>query len=271
MRVTRPMMIVLLALAGVHMAFAGNPAQDFPTATPAQVDLLNAAPAAQELVATSTLTRTPTPPGPVQLEAKDTANVRALPDQTSERLGEIRAGTQYNIIRQYFHWIEFQYDQSPNQRGWVFDELVNIIGDQASIQQVESLDATSASNFSFDTTATGLALTETPGGLLTATAIARTNPAPASTAQPGVVEVGTISSSGITEVATQRVALPTFTYPPGIVAFAPTQGTAEAIAPTDTAGGRPLISDSTGIAPIVPIVALAGLGLVGLVIGSIRR
>src|SRR5215213_2671397 len=180
MRVTRPMLIALLALAGVHMAFAGNPAQDFPTATPAQVDLFNAVPAAQELVATSTLTRTPTPPGPVQLEAKDIANVRALPDQTSERLGEIRAGTRYNIIRQYFHWIEFQYDQSPNQRGWVFDELVNFIGDQGSIQQVESLDATSASNFSFDTTATGLALTETPGGLLTATALARTNPAPAS-------------------------------------------------------------------------------------------
>jgi hypothetical protein len=253
----------MLAVSNVR---ADSSEQTFPTATPAQVDLFANAPAAvDEAGETATPTRTATPQGPVQIEAKEMANVRAQPDQNSERLGEIRSGEFYTVIRRYYRWIEFQFDAAPNHRGWVFDELVNIIGDPNAILVVESLDATAPPVEGFFASATGEAITQTPGGLLTATALART-PNPSS--QSSITTSNRGAPFELTEEAAQ--ALPTFTYPPGMVALAPTPRTEAPATPTEDRSA--LRAVETGhIPPIVPIVALGGLGLLGLLISAVRR
>lgn len=274
MRITTLSMMagLMLAVVAAYSAHAEQAAQELPTATPAQVDLFNVAPEAVEQLGeeTATPTRTPTPLGPVQIEAKEMANVRAQPDQDSERLGEIRAGEYYNVIRRYYRWIEFQYDPAPNRRGWVFDELVNIIGDESAILVVDSLDATLPAEQDLGVTATGLAVTQTPGGLLTATAVARQGGG-TPVVQIGIVAPGNPNLAEITAEAEVRDALPTFTYPPGILALAPTEATEEAqAAPTDSIFNTRRGLDAP-FPPIVPIIALGGLGLLGLLIGAIRR
>lgn len=261
---------VAVAMSALSGARADIAAQGLPTDTPAAVDLSGAVPAAQQFGPTETPTRTPTPPGPVQLEAVQIANVRANPDLEAALVGEIRPGEFYNVIRRYYRWIEFQYDPAPTRRGWVFDELVRIIGDESSVPSVTSLDEQVEGMPDVDATSTALAITATPGGLLTATAQARAQ----TTQEPGQIGFVTPESGNnlipMTAEPLSGAPLPTFTYPPGILPMAPTAATAEVeAAPTDVAP-RPA-SSGTVIPPILPIVALAGLGMLGLLVSAFRR
>ena len=109
-------------------------------------------------------------------------------------------------------------------------------------------------------TETQAVITQTPGGLLTATANARIIPAPVAVEGSNILEsteeVGAISP------------LPTFTYPPDILTPAVTSETAST--PTTSPDVLPA-SVSDGVPPIVPILLLGGLGLLGLAVSSIRR
>lgn len=272
---------LLVLLGWLHGADTGAQAQAIPTATPVQIDLFQAVPAAQQANATATLTRTPTPVGPVQIEAKGTSNVRSLPDPGSELLGQVRPGEYYNAIRRYYHWIEFQFDAAPNKRGWIFDELITIHGDPNSLPSVTSLDDPGAGAVDLDATVTELSVTMTPGGLLTATALARTSPA---LAQPGAstgnapqaVQIEGIDAVNSTQEVTPRVVLPTYTYPPGVAAFAPTAAPSENpdAAPTATLSAVSTLTSllpAGNLPPIVPILGLAALGLLGLVVSALRR
>ncbi len=178
-----------------------------------------------------------------------------------------------------------QYDPAPTKRGWIFGELVKIHGDPNSIPSVTSLDDVGAESANIDQTVTGAAVTMTPGGLLTATALARTSPALANavatgsaagvTEGPRTLQIEGIDAANSTEQTTPRVALPTYTYPPGIAAFAPTlepsQSASDGATPTDLPDETFTSLLPSSFPPIVPIVGLAALGLLGLLVSLFRR
>lgn len=254
-------------LLGTTLVSQELAAQEVVTATPDRIDSRTVAPEAEQFNITETATWTPTPAQAIQIEAIEGANVRSQPSTESEVLGQIAPGETYNVIRRYYKWIEFQYDVAPTRRGWVFDELVTVIGNVEAIPAVEDLDDPEVTD-TFDATATRLSITQTPGGLLTATAEARAGGDVAGEA------VATIDLANRAVDVTGNIdlagALPTYTYPPGVVAIAPTRSNPQEFVleeeqvPSD-AGTLPL-----GVPPIVPIAALGGLGLVGLLVSSIR-
>ena len=257
---------LIAVIALMHSVSAGPANQGQPTATPAQVDLSGLA-QPEQFGPTETPTRTATPQGPVQLEALANANVRAQPDTAGELLGQIRPGEYYNVIRRYYRWIEFQYDPAPSRRGWVFDELVRFVGDESAIPSVESLDATIEGAPDIDATSTALAITGTPGGLLTATAQARA--AAVAAGQLGIETPGSNPAESTQETAAAPV-LPTFTYPPGILALAPTEDAAGLPTATREPSAR-LVDVVPAIPPVAPILALAGFGLLGFLVSAFRR
>nr|PZN55127.1 MAG: hypothetical protein DIU68_09020 [Chloroflexota bacterium] len=264
-------MLIASAFANVKADIAG---QILPTDTPAAVDLSGVLPAVQQAGPTETPTRTPTPPGPVQIEALQTANVRANPHPEAELLGQIRPGEYYNAIRRYYRWIEFQYDAAPNRRGWIYDELVRFAGDESAIPSVESLDQQPEGAPDVDATSTALAITATPGGLLTATAQARLQTeevTPQAGQVAGALGFQTPSNdpNAMTDEAPGGAPLPTFTYPPGILPLAPTPQPVDE-APTAAPLPRATTTNTT-IPPIVPIAVLGGLGLLGLIASLFRR
>ena len=239
-----------------------------PTVTPAVISLSPVAPA-QDFVnpadAGATATRTPTPQAQALLEAKELANVRADASTEADQLGTIRAGEFFNVIGRYARWIQFEYPQSPNGRGWVYDELVTITGDTASIPVID-LDALPTSDpAAAAASQTLIAVTQTPGGVLTATAVARD----AVTAPVSSVG-GIISTQGVPgEIAVEI--LPTFTYPPGVVALAPTPIQDDESASVEDRQPGAASSGDIGMPPLTPILILGGIGLLGLAVSSIRR
>ncbi|MBZ0295570.1 MAG: SH3 domain-containing protein [Anaerolineae bacterium] len=254
---------ILAAVVLVPSAFA----QEVVTSTPARVVIPTQAPEElqQQIGITATWTRTPTVVGPASLEAKVDAgevNVRAEPDINSEKLGTIRNGDLYVVLGKRFRWYQFQFDTSPTGRAWVFDELVDIIGDESAIVSLDPDAIATIDPVILAQTQTQQAITQTPGALLTATADARILPAP--DAQ------GEVIFEGEDGEGQPIVALPTFTYPPDSMLFA--------VSPTPEAGGIttanpnmlpiPLPED---IPPITPVLVLGGLGLLGLAVSSLRR
>lgn len=225
-------------------------AQNGPTATPAPVSIMTAAPAQATLIATWTLQPTLAPQ--VVLEALDVANVRAQPDTGATQLGSIRSGEMYPVLGRYFEWYQFRYDPSPSGFGWVFGQLVNIIGDPALIPDIDLAAQPTVDVNAANATATQVVLTLTPGGLLTATAFER------------FMEVNPNSTPGADG------ALPTFTYPPGAPPMPPTVGPAALPANTDAPAAADAASPG-GLAPLLPILALAGLGVLGLFVSGLRR
>jgi len=255
-----------IVLSMLNSSRAG--AQELVTSTPVRADLPTLAPPVIEAAVTATPSRTPTPEGQVLLEAKADSgevNVRAEPDIEGERLGTIRAGRTYQVFGRYFRWLQFQFDDAPTGavRAWVFDELVQIIGDESAIPNLEPGAAPTAAV----TPEPAEVLTLTPGGILTATAGSRV------LSLPGAE----LSSAGAPPAAGGRPgeaepvqALPTYTYPP-VVAAAPTTQSSAAEA-TSTPGPRPLpLNLPEGMPPIAPILLLGALGLAGLVVSSLRR
>ena len=189
------------------------------------------------------------------LEAKDFANVRAEPSTDAAQLGQIKAGEQYNVIGRYVSWIQFQFPASPTGKGWVFGDLVNLIGNIDSIPNIDPYASEQVDSVSSGATATQSVLTQTPGGILTATILAgivipQGTPAPA--------------DSGTHEI------LPTFTYPPGMIPIAPSPGAPVSTASPDAAAVLPA-TNSNSLPPIVPILILGGVGLLGLALSSLRR
>ncbi len=230
------------------------------TETPAVINLASAVPVDQgQAPGAPTLTRTPTPVGGALLEAKEYANVRAEPSTDAAQLGTINAGETYNVIGRYASWIQFQFQSSPTGQGWVYDELVTLSGSTENIPEIDPYTADQQlDTAALGATATQGVLTQTPGGILTATVLSRQ---------------GALSGAATATLEGTRGILPTYTYPPGIVAVAPTAGTAVAGLPTDTAGDTAAVqtTNGDGLPPIAPILILGSVGLLGLVVSSLRR
>ncbi|MCB9451812.1 MAG: SH3 domain-containing protein [Anaerolineaceae bacterium] len=260
--------LILGVIASLVWVGQGVQAQSNVSPTPVQVQIPNAAPGGvEQSEATMTPTRTPTPVGPVLLEAITEANVRAEADLESEKLGTIRAGDTYPILGRYFRWLQFQYDKSPNGTAWVFDELVTIVGDETTIPDLNVNALPTVDVAAVNATGTWEAITLTPGGLLTATAQARVLPAPGSNlSSPG--------QGGDNGVALPQV-LPTFTWPPDLAAVGqtvtPVSGSGESLVTVTPSAGNISNPLGDGMPPIAPILLLGGLGVLGLLIASIRR
>ncbi len=232
-----------------------------PTETPG---VLNLSPIDQgnagQAPGAATPTRTPTPEGNAFLEAKEYANVRAEPSTDSAQLGQINHGETYTVLGRYASWIQFQYQSSPTGKGWVYDELVDLSGNTANILDIDPYAADQQlDSGAVGATSTQNVLTLTPGGVLTATAISQ---------QGGLANAVTSTPEGT------RGILPTFTYPPGMVALAPTSAAPASDLATDSADPSAAItppSSSNSLPPIAPILILGGIGMLGLVVNSLRR
>ncbi|MBN2470477.1 MAG: SH3 domain-containing protein [Anaerolineae bacterium] len=245
--------------AGLLISLIGLAAQIAPVAeaaprlqfspTPAPVILPSISPTAAVLV-TVTPTRTPTPAGPALAEALEgPTNVRAAPDITAERLGQILPGDTYPVLGRGAGtlWYRIQYPDSPNGTAWVYEEVVSITGNIEAIPEIEVFTEPTIDVGRAGATQTIEALAETPGALETATA--------------GALVAGVVVTGDASLPTNTPEPLPTFTYPPGPVAqsttFIPTNARA-----AGSEGGLP---------PIIPIIGLAGLGSLGLLIAVLRR
>lgn len=227
------------------------------TSTPAAVQLPSGTPSAPP--ATETPTRTPTVSGSVFIEAKNAdTNVRRGPDINEDRLGTIQPGTQYRVISRRFQWIQIEYPDTPGRRGWVYQDVINIIGDPNQIPEIDpellpTIDPTQAA-----AEETELAATRTPGGFLTLTAAVQITP-------EGILTLPPTQRSERPTLAPGEK-LPTFTFPPAT--FTPIATDNFQQEPEDNITS--VLPGST-FAPIIPIVGLAGLGLMGLLISLLRR
>jgi Bacterial SH3 domain len=224
-------------------------AQGQVSATPARVTLPDVAtvPAASDpLLVTETPTRTPTPETGVFLEATGgEVNVRAEPSTDAERLGRIQPGERYLVRGRYFSWLQFEYPNAPNGLGWVFGDLVTIIGDETQLDDLTLPTATT------DLLAGNPLQTPLAGTEIVVNSI------------ENLAGSGTEALAGALPTA---AAMPTFTYPPNVVAQAPTEGSP--ISPTPQLVVLPDVSE--GVAPIVPIVILGIFGLLGLIFSLTR-
>jgi hypothetical protein len=195
--------------------------------------------------------------GPALLEARNPdTNVRAEPDITANRLGQIQPGAQYVVRGRRFEWYQIDYPDTPTHIGWVHQSVVNIIGDASLIPEIDpallpTTDPTLAARQE-----TAIAATQTPGGLLTLTAQVLVTPEGLFTTEPGIlgVNVSTLAPG-------ER--LPTFTFPP----FTDTP-----ISIQELQNVKVTPEDSpTGFPPIIPVLGLGALGLMGLLVGILKR
>ncbi len=207
------------------------------TATPVPAILAPSSPdSLQALEPTSTATASQTPLPSARLEALASAgevNVRALPDVESERLGAIVNGTAYPVLRNYYRWYEFNYELSPNGRAWVYGDLVSVDGDLSQIVVIDDY-----------------------------AEIARGLGAEAPQEDERTIDLATLPAAAGQPVEVLAASpLPTFTPP------AATQspfGDQLRIAAIDDTRRNEL-------PPILPILAMGGAGLLGLVISLLRR
>ena len=215
-------------------------AQSGATATPLRARLLTPTPELIEASAPSaTPTLSPSPPAAARLRARDAAgnvNIRALPSLESEILGTLGAGVEYAALRSYYRWFEFRYDLSPSGRGWVYGDLVEIIGERAKIIVIDN-----PSDITAPVDAQSLA--------------------EATATQPRAIAISTLQAGSDAAVElSQATPLPTFTPPAATPAAFTEQGEPQ---PLET-------PPWTDLPPIAPIAALGALGLLGFLLNALR-
>lgn len=216
-------------------------------------------------VATATQTFTPQAEIPIRLEvleAYGTTDVYFNANSDSEKVGTIGVGEQYIVLGRYFSWIQIEFDPSPDGTGWVFNEYVSVDGDLFTVRDF-TIEQPTADPLVDGATQTWQAIELTPGGFLTVTANARIIDAPSSNQD---VELDNNNMADLPS----GVVLPTFTYPPNIIAQVPTEQSPliETIPPPPE---NSTSSGEGGIAPIIPILVLGGLGVAGLLMSVVRR
>ncbi|MEM6526733.1 MAG: hypothetical protein AAF653_00485 [Chloroflexota bacterium] len=262
----RVLLYMMWAVFGLMLltATTRSVAQVTITSTPAQIRMASITP--EPLMTESTIESgfeisgdTATPRGITMLEPVSEVNVRTSPEIAEDnQIGVIRAGERYMVVGQYFNWVQFQYDLAPNQRAWVYRDLVTIIGDEAGIPTLVPDATETPEQVSLGVTQTQQAILAQPGGVLTITAQARVIELP-----DGALEQnGEAGSQAVTSNITPQ---PTFTYPPGVQVGLPELEVTREIV-LDTAIGN----TESPIAPIVPILVLGGAGMLGLLLSVLR-
>lgn len=256
--------IGVVVLIGLYVVRTGNShaaplldaapaaAQDDGRSTPAPVQLPTDTPSPTPLPPSPT--RTPTSQGPAFVEAiNPDANVRSGPDLEFDRLGRIQPGETYIVLGRQFRWFQIEYPNSPTRTAWVFDAVVTLTGDLDQIPDLSQQDIPTIDPNLAAAAETRIAISQTPGGLLTLTAegggtapdgLFTTTPLPSQTLAPG-----------------ER--LPTFTFPPFTYTPIPIEQLQQPVTVTS--------ADDEPFAPAIPVLGLLGLGILGLLVGIIRR
>ncbi len=172
-------------------------------------------------------------------------NVRQAPSLESEKIGTIEKDEFYQVISRSGKWLQILYNKNGQETGWVFEDIVVIQGNATIIPTNGNAPTANVPTVQAGQTGTAQinSIVATPGGFASATS------ARASATGP-FARTATIEP-------TLGGPRPTFTYPPVFI---------EATLAPRNAG---LIQ--TGMPPVVPIIALAALGLFGLLISSLRR
>ena len=257
--------LALLLITGFFIVFQGNRvsyAQIIPTATFAQVNIPSVTPPPNVIESTPTFAivgNTPTPEGRILMKPLSDINVRSSPEIADDnQLGIIREGDNYVVLGRYFSWIQFQYDLAPDGVGWVYGELVEIVGDESAILEVDVNVTPTLDPLIDAATQTREAVLDAPGGALTVTAESRFIQLPDGSLPVVPDDDGLLST-----------AKPTFTYPPGLAANVPTLEATRAIQVANS--NRSSDSLVQGVTPIIPIMILGVLGILGLIISTMMR
>ena len=212
-------------------------------------------------LASSTPMPTETPVGGAELEAITESNVRSDASTEAARLGVIVPGERYLITGRYFRWLQFRFPNSPTGTAWVYDELVTVTGDQSLIPDL-SVEQPTADPVIAASTQTAAAILAVPGGDMTATAGARILEGPVSVDGNAIQGESRLNPEGETR-------LPTFTPAPAVDELV-----AQSIV-VPTATQETNFIDRTvnrgAMPPLIPIAALIGFGMLGLVASFTRR
>jgi len=247
--------LLLLASGSIAWASLGDSEPEAARAaqtTPTAVQLQFPTPTATAGPPTDTPTRTPTSQGRPVVEAiSNETNVRAAADINAVRLGLIFPGTTYPVIGKSFNWYLIEFPESPTGSAWVYRDVVRLTGDEALIPELTEEEIPAVDPAFVSAQETAQFVSATPGAIATLTAQVQLTPTGVFTPAPG--EEGT-------EALDPDAPRPTFTSPPytNTPIVIP-----KAAADASTSPG--------GLAPIVPILALAALGLMGLLVGLFRR
>lgn len=239
LRATCLLAITFALTARIHPLLAQTRA----SATPVPVVLLTATPEGREQITpTDTASPSPTAQPAVRLRALGTAgnvNIRALPSLDGDILGTIAAGVEYQVLRNYYRWYEFRYDPAPSGRGWVYGDLVEIVGDRSLIVIIDN-----------------------PADIAAQAPIQGQSPSQTNSDDQRVLAISTIQADSDQSIEVLRAtALPTFTPPAATPASFTQQLEVES-------GERP---PWTSVPPIVPVAVLAGLGFLGFLLNALRR
>lgn len=226
-----------------------------PTPVSASLPLPQAQPQAvqqEEVFLSPTPTVTPTEDPSVTLERNPGVlawNVYNLPDiEDGTLLGSLEEGGRYPVVGRYFEWLQFQYEDTL---AWIHQTEV-IVNNDGNIPPVDPYVTPTATSPGADAELTRAAVTLTPGAFETLDAEARLITLP--------------------ELATQELenagVLPTFTQPAEV---APRNAPAALQEAASNAFEDTISRAAAGrIPPLVPILMLAGAGLLGM-LGSLWR
>jgi hypothetical protein len=265
-------LLVLGLIAWVMWQVVDQPSVQAQASTPTPLPLAFPTPepmaTSLEMVASPIPTFTPTEPGPPVLQLREGVselNIRAEAEPTAEILGVISPGEQYEVLGQFFLWYQIRYEGSRAGSGFVFGELVEIIGDPARIPDLTQVTATPPLPPEIvGPTLTNEAILSQPGGELTLTANLREIEAPGEPAASGPVNP---DEPRQLDLPTREIQ-PTFTYPSDVIAQAATAESGQATPmPERISTGR----QPDGLAPVVPIVVLFGLGTIFFLLSLLQR
>jgi hypothetical protein len=201
------------------------------------------------------------------LEAKESAgevNVRFEANIDSDQIGTIVFGDQYVVTGRYLRWYRIAFEDSPDGTGWVFDELVDVLGDTSNIPDLAQTPQPTTDTTLAAATQTAEILVLTPGAALTATANVREITGPVA----AINSDGTTVADPLGSPQPESTPLPTFTYPPDVALQATDDPDEAVVEPTVP---PPLNLTPDDVPPILPIAVLGGFGLLGLAVASLRR
>lgn len=255
----------IVVILGANLTNAAVREQSPPSPTP----LIGSIPTATPMPTSGespTPTTTPTATGDTRIElqageSSGSVNIRAEPDPDADIVGTIRFPDRYEVTGRYFRWIRLRFDAAPGGAGWVFEEIVEVFGDISTVPDLSQEPTATVNPTIVSGTQTRAAIETIPGGLFTLTAEAR------------VIDPPSLDDGSIVEETGDGArivgALPTFTSPPNLPSRQ-TRGEIMEMTPTPS----PTVQTPTlsgGLAPIVPILVLSGLGALGILLSFIRR
>ncbi|MGB7342275.1 MAG: hypothetical protein WBC91_25480 [Phototrophicaceae bacterium] len=203
-------------------------------------------------------TFTPTQPLPDarlrSIAATGTGLIRDFPEDGTV-LGVLQDNTDYQVLGQYFSWYQIQLSTAPNGKAWVYFEDVVLSGNLSEIPAIDpSIQPVELSPQDI-ATATAIVLLQTPSFAQTATAESR------------ILEIPLNTTS---QVSSGDTRLPTYT-PPADINPTNIPNAQPTAALNDDLVESTITSIASGnIPPVLPILGLAVLGLLGLMIASIR-